>query len=136
MAKMSAEEIQGHLAQFTGTEDWHQFSGMFKSVIATDGAMEMAKICEAYWLLDLVASHQRKISRKHGITGLHFQHWTIKKRPRAGGFIVSCDDGNGNKLATQTVPHSDFPMDEFSFYCNLAQRGVRIIMTILLKTEY
>ena len=133
---MTPEEIVAELFQFSGSGSWHQFNGMWPWVIATSGAMEMANLCGAYWLLELVASHQKKICRRHGYAGLEFQNWTIKLRPRAGGCIVSCDDGNGKKLSSQTVPYTDFPIKEFSFYCNMSRRDPSLQMTILLKNEY
>jgi len=135
--KLSKVEIESRLNRFSGTEEYHRFNMMFRNVVATDGAMEMANLCGAYWLLDVVGSWQRKIVQKFGPKeGLEFQNWTLKKRPRAGGCIVTCDDGNGNKMVSQTIPYTDFPLDKFGFYCMLSEVSDGKVMVILLKNEY
>ena len=44
------------------------------------------------------------------------------------GAIVTADDGNGNKLATQRIAFTDFPLAEIKLYVS---DGV-----IMLPTEY
>ena len=133
--KLDPKEIESQLNAFCGTQDYHQFNFLFKNVVATDGAMALADLCGAYWLLELIASHQPKIARKFPARK-EFQNWTLKKRPRAGGCIVSCDDGNNGLLAKQTIEYTDFPLHEVGLYCILSQVEDRKVFVILLKNEY
>lgn len=135
---MKTENILPYLNQFTGTEQYHRVNSIFPRILATDGAMSAGDVCSAYWLLDLIASHQPKIGKKFGKHGVEFQNWTLKKNKKNSGAVVTCDDGNGVILAKQKIPFTDFPLDEFSMYCNLAELDSqnRPIMVIMLPSEY
>ena len=86
-------EIIEILSQFSGTENYyqHQFG-----IYYTDGIMEMATICQAFWLVDVVASYQfePKISEEH------FQVFGLKVNEDKSA-IVEISDGNDNILMTQ-----------------------------------
>jgi len=111
------------LAQFTGTEYWYRH-GLVRSVLFTDGAKYVADAGGAYWLLDEIALAQRFEKR---VSGEEFQLWrlTLKKDQAA---LLVCEDGNGKKLFSKSIPYTDFPLDEISFYY--------INNTILLPSEY
>ena len=111
------------LAQFTGTEYWY-CHGLVRSVLFTDGAKYVADAGGAYWLLDEIALAQRFEKR---VSGEEFQLWrlTLKKDQAA---LLVCEDGNGEKLFSKSIPYTDFPLDEISFYY--------INNTILLPSEY
>jgi hypothetical protein len=72
----------------------------------TDGVKAMAEGCEAYWLIDLVVSHQ--CSRDVNLE--RFQVWELK-RVEGNAFTIIATDGNKNKVASQEIPFSDFPYD-------------------------
>ena len=48
--------IEHALAQHSGSLE--RFRHWTRRIIYTPGVEDMAKICNAYWLIDLVASHQ------------------------------------------------------------------------------
>ena len=80
----------------------HQLS----KIIYTDGVKDLVQTCKAYWLIDLVVSHQfaPKVKRES------FQVWDLK-RVQNDVFTILCTDGNHNKITSQEIPFSDFPYD-------------------------
>ncbi len=72
----------------------------------TDGVRDMAEACKAYWLIDLILSHQceGKVRKEP------FQVWDFH-RTEGYSFSVLCTDGNHNKVTTQSIEYSDFPYD-------------------------
>lgn len=123
------------LTQFTGTEEYHRWSPLFRNVIASDGAMYVAEQCGAYWLLDVIGSHMPQVPKTEAfcvaILGKDAAYdgggWTFR--------LV--DDVPSNKIyATQKIEFSDFPLDEIKFYVEEAwMNGLRHWL-ILLPTEH
>ena len=125
MAKTkSIQDIKSQLSGFIGTTQYHihrvPLAGAFK---CTDGAMFVANECEAFWMLDLVASYQ--VSPK--VAKEPFQVYKFKKTGDSS-MLVTIEDGNKNELATQKIHFTDFPLDEIEMWFI---RGV-----ILLPSEY
>ena len=75
-------------------------------MLYTDGVKAMAETCEAYWLIDLIISHQCKAN----ISQERFQVWDLV-RVEDESFRITCSDGNGRDLTTQKITYSDFPYD-------------------------
>ena len=109
MSKQTKEEILSNLPQFTDTENWHKFSILSK-LLATDGAMYVAKSCGAFWLLDIIVSFQRmpKVQREP------FQVYKLTVKDGKG--IVTVEDGNNNEIHSQKIPFTDFPLDEITLW--------------------
>jgi hypothetical protein len=75
-------------------------------ILYTDGVKELAEKCGAYWLIDLIISHQ-----SHKDVNLErFQVWDLK-RVKDDAFTILATDGNHNKVTSQGIPFSDFPYD-------------------------
>ena len=72
----------------------------------TDGVKMMAEKAEAYWLIDLIISHQCK----KDVNKKRFQVWELK-RVQDNIFTIVATDGNDNKVKSQEIPFSDFPYD-------------------------
>ena len=123
-ATKEPQNLKAALEHFTGTSGWYRYS--FFSALLTDGALYLADKAGAYWLMDLIASHQTRKLREEP-----FQVWTLKVLPDREG-IVTCEDGNGNKLAGQKIKYTDFPLSEITLYA--VYDSGRII--ILLPSEY
>ena len=114
-------KIRTYLAHHSGSTQYHAYQG-FK---LTDGVKDMAEMCGAFWLLDVILSHQ--ISEHIGRE--EFQHWHLRPYKGSHGALVLCDDGNKNVLVAQHIPHTDFPLPD----------GIRLFVqnkVILLPTEY
>lgn len=108
------------LNQFTGTTNYYRH-WLNRAILYTDGAKHVAEHGEAYWLLDLIVSHQHQVKDKR------FQAWTLAVNDDNSAKVI-CKDGNGNHLLTQSIPFTDFPLKsiELWFYDDV----------ILLPSEY
>jgi hypothetical protein len=144
------EELEAELPHFTGTEEYHRlrYPWLRKEFLLTDGAKYLADKAAAYWLMDLIASHQP--NKKVATEG--FQTWRLyvqgdkpdnkslppvvlawKKKARPGEAIITCDDGNGNILVTQKIQYTDFPLAEIKLYVtNDDFNGI----VVMLPSEY
>ena len=118
-----AEAVRDYQRQTTGTQylHWHWLG----CLIYTDGMAFMAETCGAFWLLDLVASHQPPIKRNHrGL--MDFQVWRVSRTTEPntpeGVDVEAWSDTPGAdwsvRLAFQHVEFSDFPAElmPFEFY--------------------
>jgi len=108
------------LSNFTGTQDWYRH---YTGLLYTDGILAMAEKFQAYWLIDLVFSHQLSPE----VRVQPFQKWVLK-RVQNDAFIAIADDGNGLVIAEQEIPFSDFSDDSLTLYLT---EGV-----LLLPSEY
>lgn len=72
----------------------------------TDGVKDMAETCKAFWLIDLIISHQCK----REVNLERFQVWDLS-RLKDSLFKIIATDGNNNRIAFQQIPFSDFPYD-------------------------
>lgn len=87
-----------------GSENFYQ--NKFSPIIYTDGVKDMAESCGAYWLIDLVISHQfRKRVKLEA-----FQVWKLN-RVKDDAFQIQATDGNDKQIASQQIPFSDFRYD-------------------------
>ena len=75
-------------------------------MLYTDGVKDLAEACQAYWLIDLIISHQCK----KDVNNERFQVWELK-RLKKNVFTINATDGNKNKVANQHIPFSDFAYD-------------------------
>lgn len=95
----------------------------FSSYVYTDGVKELVQQCKAYWLVDLVISHQLNKT----VHATSFQVWELK-RSKGDAFLVVATDGNKNEIARQFIGYSDFPYDEATLWL--------VDETLLLPNEY
>lgn len=116
-----SNDIQSDLDQCIGTTRYFAYNGYN----LTDGAKAMADSCKAFWLFDVIISHQlsRHVRRET------FQHWQLKPYKASQGALVLCDDGNDNLLVAQHIPFTDFPLP----------KGIKLFVrngVIFLPSEY
>ena len=109
------------LAVFTGTTQW--FKHPLFEKFYTVGIKYMAETFSAFWLIDLVFSHQ--LTPK--VRNEQFQTWVLK-RIAGNSFIAIATDGNDNIIAQQQIPFSDFDADELTLFY--------VDDTLLLPSEY
>lgn len=118
------EDLETELRQFTGTENYYKHLG---NVVLTDGAKYLADRAGAYWLMDVVASWQ--LAKK--VACEPFQSWNIEVKDNNKA-TIKADDGNGNEIARQEIPFTDFPLRSTRLY--LVNDGrYRVLM---LPSEY
>lgn len=137
MPMVDPAKIRSALAQFTGTLEYHRWSGLFRRCVLTDGVLCMAEMCGAFWLMDLIASHQRPglMEKCRGL-----QCWRLKSDGH-GGAAATCDDGDGNVFASQEIPFTDFPFEAFEdgvarLYVSDQEVGGEALKVVLLPSEY
>jgi len=119
--------LETNLPHFSGSETFSRWSILFPKFYLTEGAKYLAETAGAYWLMDVIASWQHK----QAVRVETFQVWTMTVKANHEARIV-CDDGNGNKLAVQIIPYTDFPFNWFKLYfCNQGSESI-----ILLPGEY
>ena len=104
-----------------GSENLYRHS--FTKFIYTDGVKSLVQDCKAYWLIDLIISHQ---GYSH-VRRETFQVWDLKK-VEENHFTIIATDGNDNKVTSQEIPFSDFPYDLATLWM--------VDGCIMLPTEY
>ena len=110
-----------HFGSGNGTENL--YCHPFSNYVYTDGVREMVEQCKAYWLIDLVISHQLNKS----IHAESFQVWQLK-RMKGQMFRIIAANGNKQPIARQQIRFSDFPYDEVTLWL--------VDETLLLPNEY
>ena len=96
----------GQLAQFTGTQRYYRIG---RRQLLTDGTRYLAENAGCFWMMDAIASHLSEIGT---------QDWFVQVKVQVHGIRATMiyDDGNGNELARQEIPYTDFPMEAVSLY--------------------
>lgn len=120
---MTPSELSASLTQFTGTENYYQWSVTFPKFILTDGAKFLAEEAGCYWLMDAIASH---------LVG-HDDNFSVATLKRQGeAWLLTLDDGNGKVWARQEIEFSDFPLDSIKLYA--CDDGEHVVL--MLTHEY
>jgi hypothetical protein len=114
-------QIESALAHHSGSLD--RFRHWTDRVIYTPGVADMAKLCNAYWLIDLVASHQ--IDPR--VRSEEFQIWELTVEPGRKA-VARATDGNSNPVVSQDIEYTDFPLDMIKLYLDQG--------TLMLPGEY
>jgi len=103
-------EILAALAQCNGTDRYIRH--FTNRLIFTDGIDVMREMCDAHWLVDLVASYQGRAP----LLDQPFQVWKLERAPdwteTHQAWVATADDGNFESppLITQQIEYSDFPL--------------------------
>ena len=118
---MNKNAILADLPHYTGTLRYRKWS-VLSELVLTDGASFIAEECQAYWLMDAIASYQGRGK----LIGETFQVWTLTVENTEA--VLICTDGNHNELTRQEIPYTDFPIDEITLWC--------VGDVILLPSEY
>ena len=113
--------IEQALARHSGSLE--RFRHWTTRIVYTPGIADMAEMCSAYWLIDLVASHQVAPS----VRAEEFQVWKLTVAADRTALAVA-DDGNGREVARQVIEFTDFPLDEMTLWL--------VSGTLLLPGEY
>jgi hypothetical protein len=99
------------LQQFTGTD--HYYPHWTRRAMHTDGVQYVAATMGAFWMIDVVVSHQTNPK----VRAEHFQVWDFKRSKTTDGITAICTDGNGgDPIVTQRIGFTDFPHGSIRFY--------------------
>lgn len=117
---VTPETLATDLAHFSGSDEFTRTS---RRMVVTSGVKYLADKAGAYWLIDLIDSHQfnPRVAREP------FQVWTLTLNKSGSGAKVEAEDGNGNRIAVQRIPYTDFPLKTIKLYCE-ASEGFRVTM--------
>ena len=91
------------LAQFTCTEQYHILDCM-RQLKCTDGVAHLAKEGGAFWLIDAIASYQRK-------EPCQFWHLEVTEKKKGGksALLTMREDSDQPILVSQKIGFTDFP---------------------------
>lgn len=109
--RLSAAQLDSHLCQFSGTENWYRH-WLAKAMLYTDGVKSFAEHGGqggAYWFLDVVATECFPLLRKEG-----FLHIVLSVQ--GGQATAKADDGNGRPLWTKAIAFTDMQEGDWRFY--------------------
>lgn len=109
------------LDQFTGTEQYYQHS--FANIRFTDGVKYLADTAKVYWLIDAIASYQKK-----QIVDISFQLWELTVNADHSAILTMRNDSGCPVLVKQRIPYTDYPMPKIKLW--LSHR------VLMLPTEY
>jgi hypothetical protein len=123
---MTPQELQSQLAGFSGSENLY-YRPTPITVHYTDGIKWLQENAKCYWLIDLIASYQTTEFKQAN----ERQFWKLIVTDSSA--VITCDDGDGNVSATQSIEYTDFPLPEFSIWVEIQEEG-RIF--IFLPSEY
>lgn len=127
---MNSNTLEENLRQFTGTENYHRYSALFRTFVLTDGAKYLAEEAGAYWLMDAIASHRASYKNEGFVAA------KLSKATASNGWVLRLEDGNDGLLADQLIEYSDFPLDEITLYVIPQDTGNQILHVIMLPSEY
>ena len=125
---MNANELEGQLTQFTGSETFTRH-GLVRAVLMTEGVAFLAETAGAHWLTDAIASygHDARASAEP------FQVWRLNVDPSTRRATLAMTDGNTDQpIITQGIDYTDFPLQEITLWL-VAEGEHRVLM---LPSEY
>ena len=100
---MTPEELEANLNQFCGTENWYKHP--FGCFTYTDGVKYLATEAKAYWLIDAIASHQKKARKS---SAGDFQIWELVTADHKA--TLTCRDDDSHEVIQQEIEYTDFPL--------------------------
>ena len=106
--RITLSELEAALAYYYGSETWWR-NPLFPKFTYTDGVKACAEKVGAYWLIDLIMSHQHFKQLK----AAPFQVWTITVADNAQAVIECREDTNEPVIAKQEVEYTNFPTGVF-----------------------
>ena len=121
---LSPAELLNHLAQCSGTENYHR---THPDLLATDGAKYLADAAGAYWLLDIVWSVLRRITDEFAVLELTLEAGSSRAE-------VLIHEGREPRTVyhRQAIPYTDFPLSSVKLY--IQENGLERV--VMLPSEY
>ncbi len=121
---LTKQEILNALPNFYSTEAYYRWSPIFGNFLLTDGTKFVADAADAFWLMDLFASHLPAY-KDEGFAVLYL-------KVKDGKAVAQIEDGNGKVLAKQKIDYTNFPLDVIVLYC--VPQDDKFV--VLLPSEY
>ena len=101
-------------------------------MVLTDGALYVAEQCNAFWLMDAIASYQPEVQKHRRLKFAQF--WTLTVNPDKSAKLECVEDSGIPPVVTQTIEYTDFELPELQLYC--MSMGDDVHHTIMLPSEY
>ena len=130
MSKLTAKQIEEKLDHCIGSAIFYKWSIVAPKHVLTEGAKMVADLCDAHWLMDIIASYHSKCMEDEMLR--YFQVWTLTVKDGTG--VVTCERDTDDIAFKQKILYTDFPLDKIKLYCSPSGDGEH--MTILLPNEY
>ena len=134
---MSLADKTNDLAQFSGTEQYHRWSILFRRMVLSDGAMFVANnggTSGAFWLMDAIASHQPKALKNERLREMQFWNLKVTEKDGSKSAVLTCRADSGEKpIITQKIEYTDFDLPEIDLWVGPVDEST---YTILLSSEY
>jgi hypothetical protein len=111
LSEQDAAELEADLARFCGTDNlWRHWTGR---ITYTDGVKHLAEKAGAFWLIDLVASHQTARLKQE-----EFQIWILAvDRDKSPMAVATCQADKGRPpLIRQEIEYTDFPLPSIKLW--------------------
>jgi hypothetical protein len=122
---------QTTLEGFIGSETFTRYSPLFPRICLSEGALYVAETAGAYWLMDVIGSHQPQALRHPRLQEIQF--WTLTVKDHKG--LVICQPDSGEKpVIRQRIPYTDFPLPEIKLW--VAPAGDGRHYNLFLPSEY
>ena len=99
------------IESFTGTENHYKRLG----ILYTDGVKHLADECEAYWLIDAIASWQISPTVKNDSMLQEIQFWNLRVN-LDNSAVLTCERDTDDIALTQEIEYTDFPLKKAKFY--------------------
>jgi len=128
--------IETALNQCCSTE-CYRFNVVTKAakMVYTDGVKLMADMCEAWWLIDAIASYQSKCMKDEMLR--YMQFWTLTVKDRKA--VLKCERDSDDVFLTQEIPFTDFPLEEMKIWLEPGEtsfgNGLQTVMVAMLPSE-
>lgn len=114
------------LQQFTGTEQYHRWSPIFKNYAMTDGVKYMCDKAGAYWLVDAIASYYAEVIKDPMLADMQF--WTLKVDLNKNKAVLTCERDTDDVAITQKISYTDFPLPEIKLWVARGDEGYVIYL--------
>lgn len=112
---MDPPDLLRALSQFASSDSLHSHpSPLTEAFEYTDGVKFLADQAGAYWLLDLIASWQKRARRDSKLRD--FQLWEIRVDTAKRRGVVICLRDAGDEAFRQHLPLTDFPLPSVKLY--------------------
>lgn len=133
---LKVERMRAYASQCNGSENFYRHM-LAKRLLYTDGVKKLSVICEAWWLVDAIASHMATNQR---LMAEGFLTWTLLPEGEHGAKLVATDGNEGSPaLASQLIGYTDFPRDlmPFKLFCEKGADvpGKPLVHTLMLPEE-
>lgn len=109
-----AAEIETMMAHANGTNGYTRWSPLFRGHVLTDGALALADMAGAHWLMDAIASYHGQVMLDPMLKDIQF--WTFKLNDDKTSGVLICERDTDDVVITQEIEYTDFPLDEIRLY--------------------